>query len=373
MAEKSNIGWTDSTLNFWLGCSKVHSGCVRCYAENLMSTRFGKVNWGLNTPRVITKNGNWNQAAKWNRESDPEKPTVVFSNSLADMFEHNTAQCVDHNKKPLWISNDGKTERWIPDTDSKWTKDLDRLRLDHVTNRAFSVIQENTDLRWVILTKRVNEIFSKLPFTAVDCESCGATGDRQDGLAVARKNASGVVNFDSTCVVCQGLKKVKSFNPLPHVWLCFSVSEQAHYDQLMTEFRPQIETLRPIFGGLGLSVEPQIGPITLDIMKHSGHSSYPFQWIKQGGESGAGARPFDLAWAESMLLECDPHEDIMYFFKQAGENPIRTVAGTVMPYLNMADDKKGERLDNMPLKVRLRQSPFKQEVRDPECIRSIEA
>lgn len=45
MAEKSNIAWTDSTINFWSGCTKVSAGCANCYAE------------GLSNRRMTTKDG----------------------------------------------------------------------------------------------------------------------------------------------------------------------------------------------------------------------------------------------------------------------------------------------------------------------------
>lgn len=33
MSENTKIQWTDATLNFWQGCTKVSPGCTNCYAE----------------------------------------------------------------------------------------------------------------------------------------------------------------------------------------------------------------------------------------------------------------------------------------------------------------------------------------------------
>lgn len=33
MGEKSTIEWTDATVNFWWGCTKVGPGCEHCYAD----------------------------------------------------------------------------------------------------------------------------------------------------------------------------------------------------------------------------------------------------------------------------------------------------------------------------------------------------
>jgi protein gp37 len=41
------------------------------------------------------------------------------------------------------------------------------------------------------------------------------------------------------------------------------------------------------------------------------------QWVIVGGESGAGARPLDPAWVESIRAQCDHHE-VAFFFKQWG-------------------------------------------------------
>jgi protein gp37 len=50
MAETSAIEWTDSTVNFWWGCTKVGPGCDHCYAETLNKFR-GTGEWGQDAPR----------------------------------------------------------------------------------------------------------------------------------------------------------------------------------------------------------------------------------------------------------------------------------------------------------------------------------
>lgn len=51
MAEKSAIEWTDATVNFWWGCTKVGPGCDFCYAETLDRFRGGGAHWGVGVPR----------------------------------------------------------------------------------------------------------------------------------------------------------------------------------------------------------------------------------------------------------------------------------------------------------------------------------
>lgn len=50
MADKSKIEWTDATVNFWWGCTKVGPGCYHCYAET-WAARFGENIWGVGAPR----------------------------------------------------------------------------------------------------------------------------------------------------------------------------------------------------------------------------------------------------------------------------------------------------------------------------------
>ena len=68
MAEHSNIAWTRSTFNPWIGCTKVSAGCANCYAETLMDHRYGKVKWGKFQPRVRTGADYWKLPLKWNRQ-----------------------------------------------------------------------------------------------------------------------------------------------------------------------------------------------------------------------------------------------------------------------------------------------------------------
>lgn len=82
-----------------------------------------------------------------------------------------------------------------------------------------------------------------------------------------------------------------------------SVSDQKTFDTLV----PQ---LLKVPGKHFISMEPQLGPITLDW-----HLLEGLDWIIQGGESGPHKRPFNLDWAYLMRDECAAR-GIPYFFKQ---------------------------------------------------------
>ncbi len=59
MGRNTAIEWCDATFNPWIGCTKVSAGCQHCYAEELMSKRFGEVQWGPAGTRKRTSPANW--------------------------------------------------------------------------------------------------------------------------------------------------------------------------------------------------------------------------------------------------------------------------------------------------------------------------
>ena len=127
MAENTTISWASHTFNPWIGCQKVSDGCSSCYAEALMDTRFGKVQWGPDGERKLTSDANWRKPLAWNRKAAAagERPRV-FCASLADVFD---------NKAP-----EGARER------------------------LWQLIADTPNLDWLLLTKRPQNIARMLPY-----------------------------------------------------------------------------------------------------------------------------------------------------------------------------------------------------------------
>lgn len=117
MAENTKIEWADHTFNPWMGCTKVGPGCDNCYAEALMDTRYGRVEWGPGKPRVRTSPSNWAKPRKWNRDTPG---AFVFCSSLADVFDN--------------------------EVDPAWRADL------------FALIEATPNLTWLLLTKRIGNV-----------------------------------------------------------------------------------------------------------------------------------------------------------------------------------------------------------------------
>lgn len=97
MAETSNIGWTDATVNFWWGCTKVGPGCDGCYAETL-AKRYGFDIWGQGVERRKIKGAVKllhkldNDAAWWAADAvigqhHPSATRRVFIQSMSDLFD----------------------------------------------------------------------------------------------------------------------------------------------------------------------------------------------------------------------------------------------------------------------------------------------
>ena len=99
MGATTNISWTDATVNFWWGCTKVGPGCDHCYAET-WSKRTGETLWGKNSTRRKIKGAvallhrldndysEWSADAHCGQLGPDASPTRrVFISSMSDLFD----------------------------------------------------------------------------------------------------------------------------------------------------------------------------------------------------------------------------------------------------------------------------------------------
>lgn len=84
-----------------------------------------------------------------------------------------------------------------------------------------------------------------------------------------------------------------------------------------------------------------------------GHKKTALDWIIVGGESGPGARPFDIEWARSVVEQCK-EAGVACFVKQIGENPIGLFAngGALHRF-----SRKGGDWSEWPEDLRIREFP----------------
>ncbi len=140
MAENSKIEWTDHTGNLWKGCSKVHAGCVNCYAETL-SNRFKENVWGNDKPRMLVKSF-FPKLDSFQKKAEKENTIKkVFVGSMMDIFEK-PMPMIDHNQNVLEETNTGV---------------LRKLFFDQVSKGVFP------NLIFLFLTKRPSNINKYIP------------------------------------------------------------------------------------------------------------------------------------------------------------------------------------------------------------------
>ena len=240
MAENTKIQWTRHTMNPWVGCAKVHTGCLHCYAEEMMQNRYGRVEWGPGGTRSKTKTP-WLDALKWDRQASEEgEKRKVFCASLADVFELR------------------------PDL-SEWRREL------------FELIDKTQSLHWLLLTKRPQNVASMWHSKAV-------WGTDQHGRY---RHIGGETQLTR--------REFRREN----VWIGTSISDQFTADR----WGRALLRCRPFAKYLFLSLEPQIGQVNLDRLLETGLIDWVIVGgeSKQGKEP---ARPFNPRWAEVALQSC---------------------------------------------------------------------
>lgn len=111
-------------------------------------------------------------------------------------------------------------------------------------------------------------------------------------------------------VLTKRLERAASFpwpRNCPHIQLIASAEDQKTYDE-----RVKVLVHKCAAQTKGVSLEPLLGPIDL-----RGTGRLHLSWVVVGGESGPGARPMDIEWAESILDQCY-HAEVPVYFKQTG-------------------------------------------------------
>lgn len=99
--------------------------------------------------------------------------------------------------------------------------------------------------------------------------------------------------------------------PLPNVWLGVSAEDQQRADERIPCLRATPAAIR------FLSIEPLLGPISLDLTGLN-QVYRPIHWVIAGGESGPGARPMHPDWPRGIRDQCEA-AGVPFFFKQWGE------------------------------------------------------
>lgn len=355
MAEITKIQWTDHTFNPWIGCTKVHTGCLNCYAEADMDKRRGRAKWGPEGSRSLTTAAYWNEPEKWARQSrnryaswmlacaesrsefdwvEPFQRPRVFCASLADVFEDWAGEVLDHERCAHY-TYDSDVRKVVTSKEASGF-DMDQYHyttMNDCRKRLFGVIDHTPELDWLLLTKRPENIRRMMtPYTFHACQ----TGD---------------CPHDST----KDCDKNQSYRG--NVWLGTSVSDQATADKAV----PELLKCRDLAPVLFLSVEPLVGPVDLSEwmytirVEHNGDGDTQevpckpdIDWVIVGGESGPNARPCNPTWAKDIVDQCRK-AGVACFVKQLG--------GNVLDFSGSIKDKKGGNPSEWPAELRVREWP----------------
>lgn len=328
MADKSKIQWTDATLNMirarnletgGIGhfCEKVSPGCSRCYAERMQprfknAIRYNEADRKLVEvfldEKVLTQPMRWKRGRK------------IFVGSMTDLFGD-------------WVT-------------------------DEMLGEIFAVMAVTPQHTYQVLTKRAERM----------------RGYFNESESLYRIDQA-ICDFDNWHSVDSDAPPW----PLPNLWLGVSVEDQKTADEripllLRTQAAVRVLSLEPLLGPVDLrNVKPSSSQ-WLDAVTglrggdHSLADCNSINWVIIGGESGPNARPFDIAWARSIIRQCKD-AGVAVFMKQLGAKPydsdlrIATPRSVIVPidsdwtFTNKLVDRKGGDWSEWPEDLRIREFP----------------
>lgn len=295
----TSIEWTDATWNPLVGCTRVSKGCEHCYAEGVAHRGMSPHHRGLTVLAPHGKGPRWNGTVRFVPEAllKPttwRKPRLVFVNSMSDLF---------HESVPF-----------------------------EQIAAAFGVMAACPQHAFQVLTKRPERAREFFRWIVEQDTGIGDLDGCTPGLLHACSEAlSAELRYKlGETLACEHSADPGGPWPLPNVWLGVSVEDQETADERIPVLLELPAAIRWV------SYEPALGPVDFRRWM-SGRESIPgviapsvgfrvaprLDWIVVGGESGPRARPFDLAWARSVIAQ-GRAAGVPVFVKQVGAKPIIT-------------------------------------------------
>jgi protein gp37 len=289
------------------GCARVSPGCLHCYAER-QAHRFS----GPGAPyeglvQIANGHPQWTGKTRISEKILLEplgwrKPQRVFVDSMSDLFYEGFS--------------------------------------DEEIDRVFAVMALCPHLTFQVLTKRSRRMreYWKNP-RDLRSRWFDALHDGKIFPGDPRRVADGIM---------KGWRSLQ----LPNVWLGVSAEDQQRADERIPHLLSTPAAIRFV------SYEPALEAV--DFTPHL----KGLDWIIVGGESGPGARPFDIQWARNTIQQCRDAR-VACFVKQLGSRPYqlgfdpRYPTGTqiAMPCELHLGDHKGGDMSEWPENVRVREYP----------------
>lgn len=261
MGDESKIEWTDATWNPVRGCVKVSPGCKNCYAETFAERWRGlpghPYEQGFDLRLVPEK---LKDPINWKR------PRRIFVNSMSDLFQVG-----------------------VP---------------DEYVDQVFAVMALSRQHTFQVLTKRADRMRDYLVNRSKSAKYWKAAA-RTFGYALEFGDVS-LVPF-----------------PLPNVWLGVSVENNYWKSRVIphlvsTPAAVRFVSIEPLLEDLG-DISDWF-PREREVSQTQSVWIDGVNWVIVGGESGAGARPFDVQWGRSIVKQCQA-AGVPVFVKQLGAKP----------------------------------------------------
>lgn len=360
MGSKSSIEWTQTvsadgsvspgaTWNPVRGCSMANGsetgGCLNCYAARLNARGLpGMVSPTTGEPfaRILESGPRWTGRVeliekaltlplKW------RKPKRIFVNSLSDLFHESL--------------------------------------LDEEIDRVFSIMAGCHQHTFQVLTKRPERMLKYLLRFKPDGRGWVTPGGEDAELTHCPVDAARW--------------------PLPNIWLGTSIENQTTADMripllLQTPAVKRFVSYEPALGpvdfrkwtdeGLECGTCDWTGVESEDLLREHADSGIRgssedswyacpkcnaecahlpiderLDWIIIGGESGPGARPFDIQWARQVIKQCAA-AGVACFVKQLGAKPHERRVNGDHVFFDLKD-RKGGSMEEWPEDLRVREMP----------------
>jgi protein gp37 len=335
--QNTKIQWTDHTVNFWWGCTKVSRACKHCYAETVAKVfgkrLFGTVpEWGAGKPRFERLEAARKESLKLNRKAEKEQRAwAALSKAGVHSGEAEMMPCPD---RPLVFVN--SMSDWLDDeVPIAWLAAL--LETLHLC--------PNVDFQ--LLTKRPENWRSRL-------------------LKVwAAEHRKGAPLSDLCKMTSRWTSNTDPADIPSNVWIGCTVEDQQAADARVPHLLKIPAKVR------FLSCEPLVGAIDLRIPQLRGAMDDPrfggnfkdfneaIHWVIAGGESGGPAEPSHPDWFRSLRDQCAAAR-VPFFFKQWGEwlpqdhlEAALHAAFGDSPQSRLQRSYKGQKLDDGTLMLRV--------------------
>lgn len=262
---KTTIEWTDRTLSIARGCDAVSPGCLNCYAAR-MAARFARPGEPFDGLAVLkdqppARNGSKRgKLAVWT-----DKPVMLVPDAMLEALSL---------RKPCKVFVCSMSDLFHDDVPFEYIAVW------------WAFMAASPHITYQIVTKRAARMARFFEWLR---ERGGLPGHREAIEAyIADRIPSGPRGWFTAHPKIRHRLMGAVPEVLPNVWLLVSAENQATLDERVPHLLACPAVVR------GISAEP-----LLEFLNLRPHFE-GLDWVIVGGESGPGARPFELEWARSI-------------------------------------------------------------------------